>query len=180
MFYTWLSYKRNGLPSWSPIWQPLPSTIHSTRQTSIENCWKAKPIHRKVYRRSLSCHTIHQKPQWTLQTYPSKIQGRVFFKGTNNIKSLLLHPKDPNPDVQKTKIIYNWKCTSHNCTAEYIGKSNRSLKERVPDHKNQTTSAIRNHHISIKHPKAEFKSFTIIDTGSNTLHCQAKKQFTLI
>ena len=62
------------------------------------------------------------------------------------------------------------------CTAEYIGETNRSLKERVSDHRNQTTSAIRNHHISTKHPKAELKDFTIIDIDSNTLHhCQAKE-----
>ena len=54
-------------------------------------------------------------------------------------------------------------------------ETNRSLKERVSDHRNQTTSAIRKHHISIKHPKAELKDFTIIDRDSNTLHCQAKE-----
>ena len=41
--------------------------------------------------------------------------------------------------------------------------------------RNQTTSAIRNHHISTKHPKAELKDFTIIDRDSNTLHHQAKE-----
>ena len=37
------------------------------------------------------------------------------------------------------------------------------------------TSAMRNHHISTKHPKAELKDFTIIDRDSNTLHHQAKE-----
>ena len=59
--------------------------------------------------------------------------------------------------------------------AEYIGETNRSLKERVSDHRNQTTSAIRNHYISTKHPKAELKDSTIIDTESNTLHHRAKE-----
>ena len=86
-----------------------------------------------------------------------------------------MHPEDPIPDAQKTDIIYHWKCTANNCTAEYIGETNRSLKERVSDHRNQTTSAIRNHHISTKHPNAELKYFTIIDRESNTLHHQAKE-----
>ena len=86
-----------------------------------------------------------------------------------------MYPKDPIPDAQKTDIIYHWKCPTNNCTAEYIGETNRSLKERVSDHRNQTTSAIRNHHISTKHPKAELKDFTIIDRESNTLHLQAKE-----
>ena len=86
-----------------------------------------------------------------------------------------MHPKDPIPDAQKTDIICHWKCPANNCTAEYIGETNRSLKERVSNHRNQTTSAIRNHHISTKHPKAELKDFTIIDRESNTLHHQAKE-----
>ena len=44
-----------------------------------------------------------------------------------------------------------------NLKLDYIGETNKSLKERVSDHRNQTTSAIRNHHISTKHPKAELK-----------------------
>ena len=86
-----------------------------------------------------------------------------------------MHTKDPIPDAQKTDIIYHWKCPAHNCTVEYIGETNRSLKERVSDHRNQTTSAITNHCISTKHPKAELKDFTIIDRESNTLHHQVKE-----
>ena len=74
-----------------------------------------------------------------------------------------MHPKDPIPNAQKTNIIYHWKYPANNCTAEYIGQTSRSLKERVSDDGNQTTSTIRNHHISTKHPKAELKDFTIID-----------------
>ena len=102
-----------------------------------------------------------------------------------------MHPKDLIPDAQKTDIIYHWKCPANNCTVEYIGEINRSLKERVSDHRNQMTSAIRNHHISIKHPKVDF---TIIERErerererkrererereSNTL--QHKKHFTFV
>ena len=85
-----------------------------------------------------------------------------------------MHPKDPNPGVQKTDIIYHWKCPANKCTAEYIGETNRSLKERVSDHRNQTTSAVRNH-LSMKHPKAELKDFIIICRETNTLHHQAKE-----
>ena len=54
---------------------------------------------------------------------------RVFFKGTSTIKSLLMHPKDPILDAQKTDIIYHWKCPANNHTVEYIGETNRLLKE---------------------------------------------------
>ena len=84
----------------------------------------------------------------------AKHKVRGFYKGTNTIKSLLVHPKDLVPNAQKTDIIYHWKCPAHNCTVEYIGETDRSRKERFSDHRNQTTSAIRNQHISTKHPKA--------------------------
>ena len=99
----------------------------------------------------------------------AKYGVRVFFKGTSTIKYLLIHPKDPIPDAQKTDMIYHWKCTASNCTTEYIGKTNKS-PNRVSDHRNQTTGAIRNHHISTKHSKVELKDFTIIGRESNTLH----------
>ena len=99
----------------------------------------------------------------------AKYRVRVFFKGTSTMTSLIMHPKDPILDAQKTVIIYHWKCLANNCTAEYIDESKRSPKERVSDHRNQTISAIRNHHIT-KHPKAELKDFTIKDRDSNTLH----------
>ena len=105
----------------------------------------------------------------------AKYRVRVFFKGTSTIKSLLMHQKDPIPDAQKTDIIYHWKCPANNCTEEYIGETNRSLKESVSDHRNQITSTIGNHHISTEHPKAELKDFTIINRESNTLHHQTKE-----
>ena len=57
----------------------------------------------------------------------------------------------------------------------YIYTMWKDLCERVSDHWNQTISAIRNHHISTKHPKAELKDFTTIDRDSNTLHHWAKE-----
>ena len=87
-----------------------------------------------------------------------------------------MHPKDPISDVQKTDTIYHWKCPAHNCTTEYVGETNRSIKERVSDHRNLTTSAIRNHHISTNHLKAELKDFTKIgNRDGNTLHCSARE-----
>ena len=87
----------------------------------------------------------------------AKYKVKVFFKGTSTIKSLIMHPKDPIPDTQKPDIVYHWKCPANNCTAEYIGETNRSLNKRVSDCTNQTTSAIRNHHISTNTQKQSLK-----------------------
>ena len=85
-----------------------------------------------------------------------------------------MHPKDPVADAQLTDGISHWKCPAQNYTVEYRGETNRSLRERVPDHRNQT---IRNYHISTKHPRAELKDFTVIERESNTLHCWGKEAF---
>ena len=77
----------------------------------------------------------------------TKCKVKSFFKGTSTIKSLLMCPKGPIQDYQKT-----------------------DLKGIVSNHRNQTTSTIRNNHISTIHPKAEIKDFTIIGIDSNTLH----------
>ena len=66
--------KENGSSSQSPTRQPLPNTVLSTKQIPTENQQKTKPIHSKVYRRNLSCHTIHQRPHGTVQIHPIKIQ----------------------------------------------------------------------------------------------------------
>ena len=86
-----------------------------------------------------------------------------------------MHPKDPIPDAQKTDIIYHGKCPANNCTVEYIGEPNRSLKESISDHRKKNNNAIRNHHISTKDPNVKLKDFTIIDRDSNTLHHQVKE-----
>ena len=106
----------------------------------------------------MSCHTSRASEgmyRHTLEEY----RVEVFFKGTRTIKSLLMYPKDPIPDAQKTDMIYHWKCPFNNCTAEFIGETNRSLKERVSDHRCQATSAFRNHHIFRRCQKAELKRF---------------------
>ena len=175
MFYTCILCKRNGSLSQSPTRQPLPNTVLSTRQTPTESQQKPNPSTVKFIEGARVVipyiKGLREQYRHTLAQY----KVRVFFKGTSTIKSLLMHPKDPTPDAQKSDKIYHWKCPVNNCTAEYTGETNRSLKEKVSDHRNQTTSAIRNHHISTKHPKAELKDFTIIDRDSNALHHQTKE-----
>ena len=112
--------------------KPTPS-----KRMFIEGAWVVTP-----YTKGLSEQYRH-----TLAKY----KVRAFFEGTSTIKSLLMHPKGPIPDAQKTDIIY------HNCTAEYIGEANGSLKERVSDCRNQNISAIIHYYISTNIPKQNLK-----------------------
>ena len=108
----------------------------------------------------------------------TKYRVRVFFKGNSTIKSLLMHQKIQF-QMHRKLIFYHCKCPANNCTAEYIGETNRSLKESISDHRNQTTSAIRNQHISTKHPKAELNDFTIMERAT-PYTIKQKKHFTFV
>ena len=73
---------------------------------------------------------------------PEQNTKLVFFKGISTIKSLLMHPKDPIPDAQKSDIIYHWKCPANNCTTEYIGETNRSKEFQTTEIKPPVPSEI--------------------------------------
>ena len=69
----------------------------------------------------------------------------TYFKPTNTLRQLLVHPKDP---VGKEKVVgpvYNIKC--EDCEASYIGETERSLKARFGEHRrpSSTTSEVSRH-----------------------------------
>ena len=59
---------------------------------------------------------------------------QVHFKGTNTVKQLLMAPKDKDPKLAKSGIIYSYRCPHINCTEQYIGESGRTLGDRYKEH----------------------------------------------
>ena len=59
---------------------------------------------------------------------------QVHYKGTNTLRKLLGNPKDKDPKINQTGIIYHYKCPQINCPSAYIGESGRSLGDRVKEH----------------------------------------------
>ena len=60
---------------------------------------------------------------------------QVYFKGGRTIKSLLMTPKDKDPILQKSGVIYRFKCSRVvDCDEEYIGESSRTFAERFKEH----------------------------------------------
>ena len=45
----------------------------------------------------------------------------MFFKGGNTIKNILVYPKDRDTILQKSGVIYRFRCGRVNCEEEYIG-----------------------------------------------------------
>ena len=59
---------------------------------------------------------------------------QVFFRGGNTIKNLLMAPKDKDPMMKKSGVIYSYKCGRVECDEEYIGESWRTFAERFKEH----------------------------------------------
>ena len=58
---------------------------------------------------------------------------QVYFKGGKTIQNLLMAPKDQDT-IQKSGVIYRYKCDRVECDEEYIGESSRTFGERFKEH----------------------------------------------
>ena len=58
----------------------------------------------------------------------------VDFEGGMTIKNLLMAPKDKDPILKKSGVIYRYKCDRVECDKEYIGESSRTFGERFKEH----------------------------------------------
>ena len=79
---------------------------------------------------------------------------QVYFKGGRTIKSLLMAPKDKDPILKKSGVIYRFKCGRVDCDEEYIGESSRTFAERFKEHQKAPSpifdhSNISGHQVSI-------------------------------
>ena len=75
----------------------------------------------------------------------------VHFKGINTCKTQLVNPKDKDPKLQKSGIIYHYKCPHLNCPEAYIGETGRALGDRVSEHL-KAPSPIYTHNNHTGHP----------------------------
>ena len=58
---------------------------------------------------------------------------QVYFKGGKTIKNLLMAPKDKDPVMKKSGVIYRYKCNMVDCDEEYVGESSRVFGERFKE-----------------------------------------------
>ena len=58
----------------------------------------------------------------------------MYFKGGNTIKNLLVAPKDQDPILKKSGVIYRYRCGRVDSNEEYIGESSRTFGERFREH----------------------------------------------
>ena len=59
---------------------------------------------------------------------------QVHLKGSNTFKTLLMAPKDMDTKLQKSGVIYKYKCSQINCHEEYISETGRAFGDRLKEH----------------------------------------------
>ena len=59
---------------------------------------------------------------------------KMYFKGGNTIRNFLVHPKDKDTILQKSGVIYRYKCSKVDCKEEYIEESGKTFAERFREH----------------------------------------------
>ena len=92
---------------------------------------------------------------------------QVYFKGGNTIKGLLMAPKDKDPMMKKSGVIYRYKCDRVECDEEYIGGSSRTFGERFKEHQ-KAPSPIFDHYNTTGH-KISLENFDIVGERTRNL-----------
>ena len=90
----------------------------------------------------------------------------VHYKGTNTLRTLPGNPKDKDPKINQSGIIYHYKCPQINCPSAYIGESDRSLGDRVKEHF-KAPSPIHLHSTTTGHP-IDPEQFNIVHKEVNS------------
>ena len=75
----------------------------------------------------------HQELSESYKRICKKYGIEVHLKGGHTIKDLLMAPKDKDPLLKKSGVIYRYKCDRVDCD-EYIGEAARNFEERFKEH----------------------------------------------
>ena len=77
-------------------------------------------------------------------------------------------PKDKDNKLQKSGVIYKYKCPHINCPDEYIGESGRTFGDRFREHLKAPSSPIHQHTSTTGHPVSP-DCFSIVHRESQGL-----------
>ena len=91
----------------------------------------------------------------------------MYFKGGTTIKELLVHPKDKDTILQKSGVIYRYKCGRVDCEEECIGESGRTFAERFREHM-RTPSPIHDHLNTTGH-ELSLDNFSIVGRENQSI-----------
>ena len=102
----------------------------------------------------------HQGLSESFKSTWKKYGIEVHLKEGPTIKNLLMTPKDKDPILKRSGVIYRFKCNRVECNEEYIGQSARNFGERFKEHQ-KAPSPIRDH-INISGHTVSIEDFSIL------------------
>ena len=102
-----------------------------------------------------------------------KIWGKVHFKGGHTIKNLFMAPKDKDPILKNSGVIYRYKCDRVECDEEYIGESATTFAERMKEHQ-KAPSPIYDHYNTSGH-SVTIDNFTTVGREDQNLQRTIKE-----
>ena len=73
---------------------------------------------------------------------------QVYFRGGVTLRNLLMAPKDQDPMLKKSGVIYRYKCDRVECDEEYFGESSRTFGERLKEHQKAPSPIYDHYNIS--------------------------------
>ena len=98
---------------------------------------------------------------------------QVYFRGGTTIKNLLMVPKDLDPMMKKSGVIYSYKCGRVECNEEYIGESSRTFEQRFKEHQ-KAPSPIFDHFNTTGH-SISVENFNIVGREDQNLKRSIKE-----
>ena len=140
---------------------------------------KMKTLAQKNKKKNKSCNTGNQQqnPYLVVPYYKGLSESlkrtcnknvvQVYFKGGNSIRSLQMVPKDKDPMLIKSGVIYRYKCDRVEGDEEYIAESSRTFGERFKEHQ-KAPSPIFDHYNTIGH-KIRLENFGIVGREDQNL-----------
>ena len=96
----------------------------------------------------------------------------VYHRPRNNIRSILVHPKDKTKTSHKSGVVYEATCM--NCNKIYIGETGRPLERRMEEHRKLTSSAIYEHTTSTGHIM-DWKNVKVLASEQNETRRKVKE-----
>ena len=101
----------------------------------------------------------------------------MYFKGGNTIKDLLVHPKDRDTILQKSGMVYRFRCGRVDCEEEYIGESGRTFAKMFREHM-KAPSPIHDHHNIIGH-EVSLNNFSIVGREDQNIARTIKEEIVI-
>ena len=138
--YIWMVC-HDGCPSAGIGWCVLKMRNQTTLSRKKK---KNRNINNNQEHKSYITVPYHQGLSESFKRICRKYCIEVHLKGGHTIKNLLMNPKDRDPILKRSGVIYSFRCNKVECDEEYIGESARTFGERYKEHQ-KSPSPIHDH-----------------------------------